>query len=133
MDQKRADTLRDPVLGRTTAGTPARGMRVQVLVREDNGTSDLPGELAGYGPIPASQVREILADPSTRIDRVLVDAAGRVIPECGIDDHPEHRFPSAAQWAGSLHNIRPVVSRAATAARSAANATTSFPTTAATP
>ena len=35
MDQKRADTLRDLVLGRTTAGTPARGMRVQVLVRED--------------------------------------------------------------------------------------------------
>jgi hypothetical protein len=81
MDQRRADTLRDLVLGRTRAGTPARGMRVQVLVREDtaDGTSDLPGELAGYGPIPASQVREILADQSTRIDRVLVDSAGRVI------------------------------------------------------
>ncbi len=35
MDQKRADTLRDLVLGRTLAGTPARGIRVQVLVRED--------------------------------------------------------------------------------------------------
>ena len=100
MDQKRADTLRDLVLGRTTAGTPARGMRVQVLVREDtaDGSSDLPGELAGYGPIPASQCREIMADPSTRIDRVLVDSTGRVIPECGIDAHPERRFPSAAQW-----------------------------------
>jgi hypothetical protein len=75
-------------------------MRVQVLVREDtaDGSSDLPGELAGYGPIPASQCREIMADPSTRIDRVLVDSTDRVIPECGIDDHPERRFPSAAQW-----------------------------------
>jgi hypothetical protein len=100
MDQRRADSLRDLVLGRTKAGTPARGMRVQVLVRQDtaDGTSDLPGELAGYGPIPASQVREIMADQSTRIDRVLVDASGRVIPECGIDDRPERRFPSAAQW-----------------------------------
>ena len=100
MDQKRADTLRDLVLGRTAAGTPARGMRVQLLVREDtaNGSSDLPGELAGYGPIPASQCREIIADPSTRVDRVLVDSSGRVIPECGIDAHPERRFPSAAQW-----------------------------------
>ncbi len=35
MDQKRADTLRDLVLGRTLAGTPARGIRVQLLVRED--------------------------------------------------------------------------------------------------
>ncbi len=33
MDQRRADALRDLVLGRTAAGTPARGMRVQVLVR----------------------------------------------------------------------------------------------------
>ncbi len=38
MDQKRADTLRDLVLGRTHAGTPARGIRVQVLVREDTAT-----------------------------------------------------------------------------------------------
>ena len=100
MDQRRADTLRDLVLGRTKAGTPARGMRVQVSVRRDtaDGSSDLPGELAGYGPIRASHVREIMADQSSRIDRVLVDSAGRVIPECGIDDHPESRFPSAAQW-----------------------------------
>ena len=49
MDQRRTDTLRDLVLGRTKAGTPARGMRVQVLVRQDtaDGSSDLPGELAG--------------------------------------------------------------------------------------
>jgi hypothetical protein len=100
MDQRRADTLRDLVLGRTKAGTPARGMRVQVLVRQAtaDGSSDLPGELAGFGPIPASQVREIMVDQSTRVDRVLVDSAGRVISEGGIDDHPESRFPSAAQW-----------------------------------
>src|SRR5579885_907447 len=100
MDQKRSEVLRDLVLGRTTAGTPARGMRVQLLVREDTaiGGSDLPGELAGYGPIPASQCREIFNDPSTRVDRVLVDASGRVIPECGIDAHPERRFAPAAQW-----------------------------------
>ena len=90
MDKRRADTLRDLVLGRMKAGTPARGMRVQVLVRQDtaDGSSDLPGEPAGYGPIPASQVREIMADQSSRIDRVLVASAGRVIPECGIDDRP---------------------------------------------
>ena len=58
MDQKRADTLRDLVLGRTAAGTPARGLRVQLLVPQAtaDGTSDAPGELAGYGPIPAIAV-----------------------------------------------------------------------------
>jgi hypothetical protein len=100
MDQKRADTLRDLVLGRTAAGTPARGLRVQLLVPQATaeGTSDAPGELAGYGPIPASQCRELLADPSTCVDRVTVDRHGHVIPEPGIDDHPDRRFPSAAQW-----------------------------------
>ena len=106
MDQKRADTLRDLVLGRTTTG-PARGIRAQVLMTQAtaDGTSDAPGELAGYGPIPAAQCREILADPSIRIDRLRVDADGHIIPEPGIDDRPERRFPSAAQerWLVSEH------------------------------
>ena len=107
MDQKRADTLRDLVLGRTTAGTPARGMRVQLLMPQAtaDGTSDAPGELAGYGPIPASQCRDLLTDPTTRIDRVTVRRTGRVMPEPGIDAHPERRFPSAAQgrWVTAQH------------------------------
>lgn len=107
MDQKRADTLRDLVLGRTPAGTPARGIRVQVLLRHDSaaGSSDAPGELAGYGPIPASQCRDLLADPTTCIDQVTVDRAGRVIAPAGIDDHPDRRFPSTAQarWVTSEH------------------------------
>jgi hypothetical protein len=100
MDQKRADTLRDLVLGRTTAGTPARGARIQILMPQAtaDGSSDRPGELAGYGPIPAAQCRELLADPSTCIEKVTVDTDGHVIPEPGIDAHPERRFPSAAQW-----------------------------------
>jgi len=100
MDQRRADTLRDLVLGRTAAGTPARGLRVQLLVPQAtaDGSSDAPGELAGYGPIPASQCRDLLADPSTCVERVSVDRDGHVIPEPGIDDHPDRRFPSAAQW-----------------------------------
>jgi hypothetical protein len=100
MDQKRADTLRDLVLGRTQTGTPAHGARIQILVpqRTADGSSNAPGELAGYGPIPASQCRELLADPSTCIDRVTVDKTGHVAPEPSIDDHPEQRFPSAAQW-----------------------------------
>ena len=107
MDQKRADTLRDLVLGRTQAGTPARGGRIQVLMSQATAdrTSDEPGELAGYGPIPASQCRELLADPSSCIERILVDSAGHAIPEPGIDDHPDRRFPSAAQsrWVLSEH------------------------------
>ena len=134
MDQRRADTLRDLVLGRTKAGTPARGVRVQVLVREEaaGGSSDLPGELAGYGPIPASQCREIMADPSTRVDRVLVDSSGRVVAECGIDISPNAGTRQRRSGAGSPRNIRPADSPAATAVRSAANATTSSRTTAAT-
>ena len=107
MDQKRADTLRDLVLGRTAAGTPARGMRVQLLVPQAtaDGTSDAPGELAGYGPIPATKCRDLLADPTTCIDRVTIDNAGRVVPELGIDAHPERRYPSAAQerWMIAQH------------------------------
>jgi hypothetical protein len=63
-----------------------------------HGVSDAPGELAGYGPIPASQCRELLTDPSTCVERLTVDPDGHVVPEPGIDDHPERRFPFAAQW-----------------------------------
>ncbi|HEY8300854.1 MAG TPA: DUF222 domain-containing protein [Jatrophihabitans sp.] len=100
IDARRADTLRDLILDTTTgvgSGTvraPARHARIQLLVPQATATgdSDAPGELAGYGPIPASQCRDLLTDPTTRIDRVTVDPAGRVLP-VGVIEHPPGACP----------------------------------------
>ena len=98
----RADALRDLVLG-VVAPTPGaaragRNARVQVLVPAAvaAGDSDAPGELAGYGPIPASQCRELLTDPTTSIEQITVDAVGRVLP-IGVVESPGRRTPTASQ------------------------------------
>ena len=43
------------------------------------GDSDLPGELLGYGPIPASLCREALADPSATIRRAVIGPLGELV------------------------------------------------------
>jgi hypothetical protein len=75
MDQIRADVHRDLVLG-----TLKRRVTTQVYVTRTAqtllGLSDLPGELRGYGPLPADRVRELARDLSATWSGVLVDKNG---------------------------------------------------------
>jgi hypothetical protein len=43
------------------------------------GLSDLPGELLGYGPIPASLCREAVQDPSATIRRLVIGPLGELL------------------------------------------------------
>jgi hypothetical protein len=48
-------------------------IRVTVPLDTLRGTSDEPGELAGYGPIPADHARELAADPDSVWRRLVTD------------------------------------------------------------
>jgi hypothetical protein len=109
LDQKRADVLTD--LADLALGHPdlasANRPAVQVTVALSTllGCDDAPGELAGYGPIPAALAREIAADPNGTWQRLVTDTAGRVLdasrsysPPPRLRDHviardPTCRFP----------------------------------------
>ncbi|MDQ0824264.1 hypothetical protein QFZ60_000437 [Arthrobacter sp. B2I5] len=93
MAQLRADIFADAVLGSgTLASTDARGstagtveaadfpsspVRAQVLVTVPvfalMGVTEEPAVLDGYGPIPASMARRLVADGADSFHRVLVD------------------------------------------------------------
>jgi hypothetical protein len=65
-DQLRADTLVDRILDRTESnrdGAAGAGVHVTLAFSTLTGRDDQPGELAGYGPIPASMARRIAARP----------------------------------------------------------------------
>jgi hypothetical protein len=89
-DARRADTLADLILG-TYSGTTdgadpklstqhGRRPTVHLLVPLDIalGQCDLPGELVGYGPIPASLCRNTLADPTATIRRLVIGPLGEL-------------------------------------------------------
>ncbi|NUS36153.1 MAG: DUF222 domain-containing protein [Pseudarthrobacter sp.] len=88
MPQLRADTFADAVLGSGTASGaagadgggdtgPSSRIRAQVLVTVPVpsllGLSDEPAMLDGYGPIPASMARQLVANGAGSFYRVLVD------------------------------------------------------------
>jgi hypothetical protein len=90
VDARRADTLADLVLGTYRCGEDGeaklatqhgRRPSVHLLVPLDIalGLSDLPGELIGYGPIPASLCREALADPTATIRRLVIGPLGELV------------------------------------------------------
>jgi hypothetical protein len=64
LDERRADVLVDLLLGahRERVGTE---IHVVVPVTTLLGMADHPGELAGYGPIPAGLARELADDPTS--------------------------------------------------------------------
>ena len=64
----------------TRRSTPA--VAVTVSLQTLLGVNDEPGELAGYGPIPASMARQIAADPASTWSRLVTDPLGQVI-DCG--------------------------------------------------
>ncbi|MDM7855896.1 HNH endonuclease signature motif containing protein [Cellulomonas alba] len=117
-DQRRADALSGLFAGILATGalpdgTPLptpQGHRVGVQVAVGAttllGLDDLPGELLGYGPIPAAMARDLARDGTWR--RVLTDAAGHVLH---VDDHT-HRAglvmtPAAARSRGGEPNAEP--------------------------
>ncbi len=92
-DARRADTLADLVLNHTsTAQLPSQHGRrptVHLLVPLDIalGLSDLPGELLGYGPIPATLCRDTLTDPSATIRRAVIGPLGE-LADCSTSYEP---------------------------------------------
>ncbi|SOD71314.1 uncharacterized protein DUF222 [Jatrophihabitans sp. GAS493] len=78
-DQRRADAFIDIALNALTDPTlpKSHGMRpsVQVTVAATTllGLDDLPGELDGYGPIPAALARKIAADATGTWRRLVTD------------------------------------------------------------
>ena len=93
VDARRADTLADLVLDYTSSAElpkqHGRKPTVHLLVPLDIalGASDLPGELLGYGPIPASLCREALADPSATIRRAVIGPLGE-LADCSTSYEP---------------------------------------------
>ena len=79
-----------------------------VLVTVDlttlTGDLDEPGELAGYGPIPAGLARRIAADPTSTWRRLVTDPLGQVIdlsrtryrPPKQLADHVRAQHPTCA-------------------------------------
>ena len=78
-DQRRADALVDLVLGNDSG--PAAQVHVTVPISSLLGLDQQPGELAGYGPIPAQTAREIAADATWR--RLLTDPASGTLLDYG--------------------------------------------------
>ena len=112
MDQRRADVLGDlaaTVLDHHELPTKHRRrphLQVTVAASTLAGVDDQPGELAGYGPIPAELARRIAADATWR--RILTDPVSGVLldygttmytPPRGLVDHVLAR-DQTCQWPG---------------------------------
>ncbi|SBW28709.1 HNH endonuclease [Candidatus Protofrankia californiensis] len=116
MDARRADALVDVLLGRDHGADVPVEIGVLVPVTTLAGVADSPGELAGYGPIPAATARQlaenatwrrILTDP---VDGRVVDV-GRRFPSPGLVRARDRtcRFPGCRKPARScdLDHVRP--------------------------
>ncbi|WP_158880346.1 DUF222 domain-containing protein [Amycolatopsis anabasis] len=73
--QLRADVLRDLVLGKN-ASTVTTNVYVTMNASTLLGLDNLPGELRGYGPLPAQRLRELAFDLKAVWSGVLVDDQG---------------------------------------------------------
>jgi hypothetical protein len=78
-DQRRADALVDLVLGESSG--PSAQVQVTVPMSSLAGLDQQPGELAGYGPIPAEVARRIAGDATWR--RLLTDPISGVLLDYG--------------------------------------------------
>ncbi len=98
MDQRRADTLVDLLLGRAE---PAE-VSLQVIVPADTltGDSDQPGWVPGLGPVTATEIAELIGRGDTRVGqvrvrRLLTDPATGTLTDL-TDLDPKRYRPSAA-------------------------------------
>jgi hypothetical protein len=114
-DERRADVFVDLLLGNESNVR----IDVQITVPATTllGTSDHPGELAGYGSIPAAPARRITEDPRATWRRLLtapVDGGlpdydrRRYRPPANLDDHVRardvtSRFPGCQRSARRCH------------------------------
>jgi hypothetical protein len=87
-DQYRADALVAICVaalhGQSIEGLPkwqGRHPQVQVMVALSTllGMDEQPGELAGYGPIPAGLARKMAADPTSTWTRLVTDDLGQLV------------------------------------------------------
>jgi hypothetical protein len=86
-DQRRADAFANLILnGSSTGGVPLPsrhglhpGVQVTLAASTALGIDDRPGELAGYGPIPASLARQIASDQTGTWRRITTDELGRLV------------------------------------------------------
>ncbi len=67
MDQRRADTMVDLLLGRTQP--PAVNLQVIVPADTITGDSDQPGWVPGLGPVTATEINELIATGAGTGDR----------------------------------------------------------------
>ncbi|WP_239334637.1 HNH endonuclease signature motif containing protein [Frankia sp. CiP3] len=129
-DERRADVLTDLLLGRLHDDPPVR-VEVGVVIPLPTllGLTDAPGELVGYGPIPAGLARELAAQASWRrlltdpVDGSVVEVGRRRFPSPGLARHVRARdrtcrFPGCGKAARAcdLDHVRAYGEGGATAA-----------------
>ncbi len=96
-DQRRADALIALAVG-TDVGSPETGgglkpaVNVTVALSTLLGTDEQPGELDGYGPIPAVLARAIAFDPTGTWRRLVTDHAGRLVDVASRTYRPPNRI-----------------------------------------
>ncbi|HEY2765417.1 MAG TPA: DUF222 domain-containing protein [Pseudonocardiaceae bacterium] len=95
MDARRADALTDLLLGRDVHGEHQTTVEVQVNLDAATlaGLAENPGELAGYGPIPADMARE-LAAAARRWRAALVDEQTGQLKDLSVAYRPSAYRPS---------------------------------------
>jgi hypothetical protein len=128
VDQRRADAFSDVFHAIASTGTLPDGsalpapqghkVGVQVAVNATTllGLDDLPGELSGYGPIPASMARDLASKGTWRA--VLTDTHGRVLhvadtthPAGPVVDSAERRPHGEGRYHPSAALTRTVTTR----------------------
>jgi hypothetical protein len=98
LTQLRADVATSWLLGGVVEGTPSPRAQVLVTVPVFSllGVANEPATLDGYGPIPASMARRLVADGATSLMRVLTDPRSGAPLEIGRTSYP---VPQAMrQW-----------------------------------
>jgi hypothetical protein len=89
--ERQVEALRNALLGvgATSTGSSAaparRRAEVQVVIdwRDLLGLRDHPGELLGYGPVPAADVRRLLADEAGVLRRLVTDPISGTLLDYG--------------------------------------------------
>jgi hypothetical protein len=123
MDARRADILTDLLLGRDVRGERQTTVEVQVNLDAATlaGLADNPGELAGYGPIPAEMASE-LAAAARRWRAALIDENTGQLKDLSVAYRPR-RLPDLAVRARDRTCCFPIAANP----RTVATWTTPFP------
>jgi hypothetical protein len=101
VDQRRADALVELITSSGGGSGTAGHAEVQITLSLDTlrGISDEPGELAGYGPLPAAIAAQFAhtwaTDPSTRVRTAVLDNHRQAVAPEGIDDAATTYRPGA--------------------------------------